>query len=243
MRNSTPILNDQSIKAIFESNILNRRDTANNKKCSIDNLKSVVDKWQNEGSIVVFTAGVFDMLHVNHVLALTHYRLLGATRHQPNYDNLKTIQDIAASNRVKLVVSVDSDKRAKKDKEFVVSKGNCRKPIISWDNRTLILLYQSMFSADEKTAVPLVDYVTKHGQDTCSNKSCAHNDNVSIAEAIRPDIIVVSSGSPITIALIKASEILKDKELIVINEEELFYYDSLLSGPIKSSAIIKRVRQ
>lgn len=76
--NPTSEMNDELIKSIFEYAIKERLYTLSQSGCSLNILKNKVTKWRNEGSIIVFTAGVFDILHVNHLLALTHYRLLGA---------------------------------------------------------------------------------------------------------------------------------------------------------------------
>jgi len=41
-----------------------------NKICDLPSLKSMVTHWQKEGKNVVFTNGVFDLLHIGHIIYL-----------------------------------------------------------------------------------------------------------------------------------------------------------------------------
>lgn len=214
-------------------------------KCSITYLQQKRKAWGDDGSIVVFTAGVFDILHVSHLLALTHYRLLGAKEYllRRGKTDISTsdLHEVAASNKVRLVLSVDSDKRVAKDKAFVPGKGNCPKPLVSWENRVLLLARQQV-SRSDGTARPLVDFITKHGSDSCVCDACPHDDNAYIANAINPDVVVVSAGSPTTIQKLTENPESNGSKLIVIQEGELAYHDALIGGPIKSSAIILRAQ-
>ncbi|MGF7082943.1 D-glycero-beta-D-manno-heptose 1-phosphate adenylyltransferase [Mucilaginibacter sp. UYCu711] len=47
------------------------------KVCSLETLKSKVDFWQSEGEKVVFTNGVFDILHIGHITYMAKAANLG----------------------------------------------------------------------------------------------------------------------------------------------------------------------
>lgn len=238
------VIDAQMIKSVFEYAIQDKLHSKDSAACPIHELRERKERWQREGAIIVFTAGVFDILHVNHLLALTHYRLLGAKEYLDR-NNLKSsnsddLHKIAASSRVRLIISSDSDARAAADKSFVAGKGDCPKPLVSWENRALLLACQQITRSDG-SAWPLVDYITMHGTDSCLCDSCPYDDNAYIATALQPDVVVVSSGSPSTIQKLKKAAVSQTK-LVIIEEGKLAYTDRLLDGPIKSSAIIRRAK-
>ncbi len=239
-------ISEPVVKAVFEYSAANSIQIKNDAlDCSIVTLCNKRDKWANEGSVVVFTAGVFDILHTSHLLALTHYRLLGAHEYLKRQGILnpsaETLQEIAASDKVRFILSVDTDSRVAGDKAFVADKGNSPKPLVSWENRVLLLARQSISGANNSHS--LIDFITSHGVDACICNDCPHSDNAHIAAAIKPDIIVVSSGSQGTINKLREHDAeLTNSKLVVIQEDSLSYYDKLLKGPIKSSSIIKRAQ-
>lgn len=239
-------INELQVKALFEQSISTLIQGQNpSNSCSITTLQSIRRSWAAAGSIVVFTAGVFDILHTSHLLALTHYRLLGAHEylHRQNIEqpSIELLQEVAASSKVRFMLSVDTDERVTSDKAFVPSKGNSPKPLVSWENRTLLLAHQAMKTKNGSHS--LIDYITSHGQDACTCDDCPRYDNAYIAASIKPDVIIVSSGSPTTIEkLYSKKDELPDTKLIIIEENALAYYDKLLQGPIKSSSIIKRAQ-
>jgi rfaE bifunctional protein nucleotidyltransferase chain/domain len=55
----------------------NIEQTLLNKISEISSLKTRVNQWQNEGKKVVFTNGVFDLLHIGHVTYLSKAAELG----------------------------------------------------------------------------------------------------------------------------------------------------------------------
>ena len=204
---------------IFESGLSERIMKSDLRECNITNVKRKVQAWKDAGFTIVFTAGVFDIFTINHMLALYHYRILGG-------------------NKVKLIVSLDTDKRVKSVKAFTAEKGNSPKPILSWENRAKMIAKQS-FGND----MPLVDLIIQHGDDTCNGMHCPHDDNALIAEEITPDVIPVTSSSRGTIKKLKNSKkIAGGSKIIIIEEEKLSYRDILLGEKISTTSIIKRVK-
>jgi len=211
-------MNIRRVKDIFEENLESQIIGSDFQSCNIGTLLTKVEKWKKDGYTIVFTAGVFDIFTINHLVALYHYRLLGG-------------------KRSKLIVSIDTDDRVKQSKSFIEDKGNSVKPILSWKSRALMVAKQSFRNKEN-----LVDAIVQHGLDTCADIRCPHDDNVTIAEAISPDIVVVTSTSIDTIKKIKNSTIIDTENMRIINEEALAYQDYLIGGTISTSAIIKRVK-
>lgn len=210
-------MTDGEIKSMFESDTIGRIIPSNNDKCNINTLISRVEKWKKEGYKIVFTAGVFDIFTINHLLALYHYKSFGG-------------------EKCKFIVSIDTDKRVSNTKSKTINGEILSKPVISWNNRALMIAKQYYFSKE-----PLVDLIVQHGYDTCSGQKCPHDDNVFITKKILPDFVVVTSKSEDTINGIKSDPKLTDK-LIIIDEDKLAYKDSLLGGEISTSSIIQRAR-
>ncbi len=239
-------ISESDVKSVFEhSAASNIQQKNNNDGCSIHALRELRNSWRDTGGIVVFTAGVFDILHTSHLLALTHYRLLGAheywMRQGAIHPSIDMLHETAASDRVRFILSVDTDSRVAGDKAFVPEKGNSPKPLVSWENRTLLLARQSI--SGKNNHHNLIDFITSHGADACICDDCPQSDNAHIAAAIKPDVIVVSSGSQGTIDKLREhTNTLSGSKLIIIEEDNLSYHDKLLQGPIKSSSIIKRAQ-
>jgi bifunctional ADP-heptose synthase (sugar kinase/adenylyltransferase) len=221
---------------VFPKILKLKTDKASTKICSIKNTIEQVDAWKKQGSTIVFVAGVFDILHLNHLQALEYYRLLGA-RHfvEKNKKQELSIVNIAASSKVRLVISMDSDLRVSNNK----SSEKTKRPILSWKSRALMLLKQSMQSSNDSNH-SLVDFIIRHGVDTCESIQCAHDDNITIAEEIKPDVMILNNKSLDSIKLVKKSRKLDDIEIILIDENNLFINDSLLDGPIKTTSILDR---
>jgi len=211
-------MNLVKIKAIFEGGVRDRIIRSDTNYCNINKTISIVDKWKEDGFSVVFTAGVFDIFTINHLLGLYHYKLL-------------------YGRKTKLIVSIDTDLRVSKSKSFVKSKGNTIKPILSWNSRALMVAKQSMEGCQN-----LVDLILQHGRDTCGGISCSHDDNVNIAESIIPDAIIVTSTSIETIKMLETSSKIEKSKIFVINENDLTYYDDLLGEKISNTAIIQRIK-
>lgn len=210
-------MDSQTVRRVFESGIKNRIVCSDSSNCNIKLIQKKTREWKKAGDTVVFTAGVFDIFTVNHLLGLYNYKMLGGSNSR-------------------LIVSIDTDERVRLTKAFAEEKGNTAKPILSWESRALMVAKQSFGSRED-----LVDLIVQHGFDTCGHMRCPHDDNVEIAECINPDIIVVTSTSTGTIQRVKASSVLRGK-LLVVNENDLSYDDKSLNGKISTTAIIERVK-
>lgn len=211
-------MNTDEVKVVFEKDVYSRIVKSDAFICDISNTKAQVDVWKSQGYKIVFTAGVFDIFTINHLLALYHYKLLGG-------------------KKTKLVISMDTDERVAKSKSYIPNKGNSVKPILSWDSRALMVAKQTF-----QTDGHVVDLILRHGSDTCNGALCPHDDNVSIAEILQPDITVVTSTSVATIEALKASLLINDRSVVIIKEDDLAYRDVLLGEKISNTSIIKRIK-
>jgi len=210
-------MNSTEVKSFFEYGVESRIIKSDKLSCNIDEAFKIVRAWKKNGFTIVFTAGVFDILTLNHLLGLYHYRMLGG-------------------DKTKLVVSIDTDERVKSLKAFNTTKGGSTKPILSWDNRALMIAKQATNESNI-----LVDLILQHGSDTCRGV-CPHDDNVSIAENLQPDLVVVNSKSRDTISKLEQSTIIPSNNILIIQEEELAYDDELLGGKISNATIINRIK-
>ena len=206
------------VKPLFEDGLEDRILISEFSNCNINTLKHRVEQWKASGYTIVFTAGVFDLFTINHLLALYHYRLLGG-------------------DKAKLVLSIDTDERVNKSKAFREDKGGSIKPILSWRSRAMMVAKQSFQNQQD-----LVDLIIQHGESTCNGIRCAHDDNVTIAEIIKPDVVVVTSTSNDTIQKIQESSLIDNEKLVVIQEGELAYEDALLKKKISTTAIVQRIK-
>lgn len=210
-------MNLTEIKLLFEYGVEKQILKSDTTSCNINKAVERVRAWKREGYVVVFTAGVFDIFTLNHLLGLYHYKMLGG-------------------KKSKLVITIDTDKRVESSKAYKLAKGGSIKPILSWDSRALMVAKQHMSNGKK-----LVDLILQHGSDTCGG-ACPHDDNVSIAEMVLPDIVVVTSESTYTIEALRQSSLIPDKSIFVINEEDLSYNDTLLGEKISNTAIARRIK-
>jgi hypothetical protein len=244
--NSRERLDPELVKNMFEADTIHRIDSASGRHCSIDTIVQRVEDWKAEGSIVVMTAGVFDALHLNHMLALHHFRYIGAAAILGDTSGDKTasnrpLNDIAASEKVRLVVSSDTDARVSHAKSRQAKKGGAPKPLLSWTTRSLTLAKQYIQGPEDGASRPLVDLITRHGSDTCMAQKCPHDDNITIAEAIQPDRLIITSTSVDSIEMARASK-LPEERIHIVDENDLAYYDNVLEADVSTSALIMRAR-
>lgn len=207
-----------NVLQVFESDLTGRIMESKSPVCNIQCVKDLVDQWKSQGYTTVFTAGVFDLFTLNHLLALYHYKMLGG-------------------DKSKLIVSIDTDLRVKNNKAFAHNKGNCTKPILSWRSRAMMVAKQSF-----KNTEPLVNLIVQHGDDTCTGVRCTHDDDTSIVEYIKPDIMTVASSSTNTIKIVSKSNLLNNTKIIIIKEADLAYEDYLIGTKISTTSIINRIK-
>ncbi len=221
-------------------------------ECPYDAVDLKVQEWRDLGRYIVFTAGCYDILGLNHIRGLVQCRAFGAMsllglETVSNDDEFNEVHRIASSNEIALIVTVDTDEAMASNKSRNSSNGNSLKPTLGWETRVAMLASQSIPTNDGQNRINLVDYITRHGEHSCCvhGECCINADNAQMSAKFRPDLVVVNSGSLKTIS--DTSEYIQngaisDTKLIIFEECEGAYYDQLLGGIISTTAIIDRVR-
>ena len=213
----------------------------NDKKCDAEQLRRLREAWHKDGAITVFKAGVFDLLHNNHLLFLVHLRLIGAREYLTQIGIQTPTQaqllDVACSDKVRVILTVDSDERVRASKGFMLNKGYSPRPTLSWENRVMMLSHQQiMVQGKGKT---LVDAITRHGTNACKLQDCPHQDDSDLASYLHPDVLVINKDNKSAVERARNSK----SRVVIVNETQLAFTDTRLGGTIKTSAIINRVKQ
>ncbi len=222
-------------------------------ECAIEETKKKINAWRELGKFSIFTAGAYDLLQLNHTRGLAQCRALGAMV-LLEIDEIRTEHDqrevhtLATSSRLALMVTMDTNRALKEGKSRRADKGGAPKPTLDWQSRAMMLASQSIPTPDHNHRVNLVDYITRHGPDSCGqceDGACTNEDNARMAVALQPDMIVVNIGSLRTIedlSRFKQEGLLPDTHLVEFDEEEGAYHDAILGGQISTTAIINRIR-
>lgn len=160
------------------------------------------EQWREQQDIVVFTSGVFDLLHLDHAAYLLHVKASGASKHfdrrgyAVQWDDLTTAQQQSYTNwalsdgHIKLVVSVDGDKSVAARKGYDPSKGGQQRPIYGWNTRALMVASQSFidpYPEGKGRLLPIADAVTIHGPDDFSEDN-PHATHFQLVKELQPDV-------------------------------------------------------
>lgn len=246
-------LEKNPVKDIIEGDFPQRVHELNSDICSFESAFQKIEGWRQEGRFSVFNAGTYDILTLNHILGLVQCRTLGAMA-VLGLDKIETkkdqhvIHDLAASDSIHLMVTLDTNRALEEGKSRRPDKGDSPKPTLDWYNRAIMLAMQSIPSPGYEARRGVVDYITRHGPEccgVCSSGSCVNEDNAIMALKLQPDLVVINSESSQTIADMhryKNEGLLPNTQISIIVEEDNQYYDPILGGPVKTTSIIKRVR-
>jgi len=224
----------------------------NTTECLLDGARRTRRGWKDTGRFTVFNAGTFDVLGLNHIRGLAQCRLLGAMsligiEKIETPEELAEAHAVAASDRVRLMVTVDTDRALEMNKSRRPDKGGAPKPSLSWETRVAMLAIQTMPGPDG-AHVDMVNYITRHGSDccaVCAAGTCTHEDNARMAVALAPDLVVVPTGSKHTIAdlsMYKQEGLLPYTDLASIDESNDAFEDPVLGGIISTTALVNRIR-
>ena len=241
------------IKDIIEGDFPARVHDLSPEACSFDTALQQIESWHQIGRFSVFNAGTYDILTLNHILGLVQCRTLGAMA-LLDIDKIETkqqqrlVHDVAASDSVHLMVTLDTNRALEEGKSRRPEKGGAPKPTLDWYSRAIMLAMQSIPSPGYETRRSVVDYITRHGPDCCDvhqDGTCINEDNALMTVKLQPDMVVVNSESRSTVEDMeryKEEGLLPNTRIAIIVEEENQYFDPILGGPVKTTSIINRVR-
>lgn len=238
-------------KEVIEGDFSRRIDSLSPDLCSFEAALQNAEAWRANGNFFVFKAGAFDVLTLNHVLALIQFRTLGAMA-LLGVDQIKTdieqraVHELAASEDIKLMITLGTNAGVAEGKAHDPEKGGVPKPILDWRSRAAMLALQSIPLPGYEMRRSAVDYITRHGPgccDVCEVGSCVNENNDNMALHLRPDLVVITEWQQAAgnLETYKRQGLLPDTRLAVVREEENQYVDPLLEGPIKTTSIINRL--
>jgi hypothetical protein len=201
--------------------------------CTAEITRGKVSSWKQLGAYVVAIAGAYDMLGLNHIRGLVQARIAGAAYMLGTTNNISKLSDLALSDELKLLVSLDTNGAVEENKSFNQDGGGSVKPILDWSTRA------TMLTSPALRGRRLVDFITKHGPNSCNvcqPESCLHSSKTYSVASTDADLIVVKSHNNETFAR-------HPKSLFhVIDESKGAFSDTLLGEQISTSSIIKRIR-
>ena len=244
------------VREFVEQGYPERIQAVNPDVCPLEDAADVRLRWGNLGATVVFMAGVFDVPTPNHRFGLAEARLMGAasrlgveyaTLGDPeNLSDLQRVRAEAASDNVKLMVTVDTDDNVRANKGFVPEKGGSPRPIFGWETRAYNL---ASYTVPHSPGLShnMVDFITRHGINSCGRcVDCFSGDNALMIPSLSPNLVVVNAASTNTL-----NQVLAQKEngkipatsIGITNENDHQFVDSLIGGRVSSTSIIRRAKQ
>jgi hypothetical protein len=190
--------------------------------------------WQETGSFVVANAGGYDMFGLNHLRGLIQARIIGAAYKlgENSLDSPSDVYDLAASDEIKMIVSVDTNQAIHNGKSFRSESGSIERPVLDWDTRARMIALQAFGSSCN-----LVDFITRHGPQACSicNGGCVHEKRTYSVASTGADLTVVKSIS-------EQTQLHPDSLFHVIDEADGAFVDRLLCSRISTTALIKYIK-
>jgi hypothetical protein len=215
-------------------------------ECINDSALKIVAGWKKTGSFVVANAGAFDLLGLNHIRGLIQCRvigamsLLGVDEISNNPELAQTVYETAASEKIKLLVSIDTNRAVEDNKSRNEANGGSVKPIFDWYTRAMMVASQSMPIPNSTLRIPLADHITRHGPGACSahqEDMCWHEDTGFSLASLDPDLLIIKNVSNIGTSLDQYQV-----NIALIDEHFDAFTDPLVGGEISSSSTIKRIR-
>lgn len=227
-----------------------------------ERLTDVVGAWKNEFDppvTSVLTAGVYDLLHLDHTGYLLHTKSTGAQVHFDRYyaevgntwetldpsTQEKMVRQFLSSGELRLIVTVDGDTSVRASKGFNPEKGGGERPIFSWDTRVRMIanLMQPCHTPDRLPAFrPVVDAITMHGPHDFDEDS-PHHRPVQLATALQPDVWAIYGEAQDTLRDASMCEAIGEVALKCIPLlEGTTYFEDKFVGKFSTTKIIQRAR-
>ncbi len=240
------------VRALFETayneRVYNPAEDAN----ALDALVCTRQQWAEQGKTVVFTAGGYDLAHLNHTASLLRAKILGARHRYETLDgdshwldlSLEEQADITAesfkNDTVKLVVSVKGDIELGQRKSFQPDKGNVQRPIQDWRTRVMTLLSIGMPSTFSCNPNQLVDAVTI---DDNVDPRLAESSNRNLVELVRtldPDVWQIYFESTRLLDFVARGE-LGGKTRVFKSESGDYFIDGQRNEPLSTTLVVNKI--
>lgn len=223
---------------------------------STERLAAQRTAWQEEGATVVFTSGVFDLLHQNHRAYLLHVKRAAMPLHYERHlrplvgyawedlsdsEQQEAFAATVLDNKLKLIVSVDGNESVARRKGFKPEKGGTARPIYHWNTRARDVL-SATFSPNGTDLRATVDAVTMHDDADTRVNGTPHAGIMEIGSFVHPDVwgVFVESDDIMAASRTTYREQLAHTSLVVLPAHE-FFGDELLGGSFKTTAVAQRI--
>jgi len=226
--------------------------------CTLEAVKSKKMAWDKQGIVTVFIAGVFDLPTPSHRFALIEARMVAAANSlgidyaslesRTSNEALCQVMAKAATESVKLIISVDTDDNVIKNKAFQPEKGDCPRPIFGWETRAYNLA-SYVIPNGNGTSHYIADYITRHGVNSCqfcTQNKCPSRDNALMVAKLQPDLVVVNTASTKTVETIlreKEKGRLPHTQIWFRDERDHHFIDDLLGGHVSTTSIVQRIKE
>ena len=231
MKDKIPEITNVLLNSQFESSIISHSNLVD---CTEVITKKRVEKWKSQGSFVVGNSGGYDLLSLNHIRGLVQARIIGAVILLGEGASVPDIFEVAGSDRIKLLISLDTNLAIEENKSRGTESNGAIRPLLDWETRAKILSLQS-FNHHQ----PLVNFITRHGPNSCNiceADSCWHANKKYNVASTGVDVTVLKSIDEPTINRYP------DSKFYLIDENKHAFFDQILEGQISTSAILKRIR-
>lgn len=224
-----------------------------NSGCTFEQAERKMQSWKKQGKFTVFSFGGFDILTPNHIRGLVQARAIGAMcmlgiQNVGTEEEYQKIHEAAASDDIRLMVSIDTNRTLEEGKSRNPNKGGAPKPTLDWRTRALMVAAQSIPTPDYGQRSNLADFITRQGWeccDACRQSACPSEWHTNIISGLEPDLAVVRDDLPRTITYLadrKAEGLLANTEVGLINEQEGAYTDPIIADTISTTAMIRYIR-
>jgi hypothetical protein len=167
---------------------------------SEERVKEIVTKWKEKGCYWGLYTGCFDVMHPNHQWALIRARIEVAKGYAARYEvDWNKMNDgekryLLASDKIKLMVSVDGDNHVAERKSLKTSKGSTIRPVQTWSQRASAVSTMMIPSNESGLYRPVADLVVSH--DKYDYQGTMFQDQWQIGIALKPDFWMVAATDP-----------------------------------------------
>jgi hypothetical protein len=241
------------VRRLFETAYGARMYNPMDSECALDELVGARRRWAEQDKTVVFTAGGYDLLHLNHKASVLGAKILGVRHRYESSEcsgagwvelspeeQVKHIKGSLESDEVKLVVSVKGDAELGKKKSFQANKGNGRRPIQDWRTRATSLLTIGVpgpFSCDPNQ---LVDAVTIDDNVDPRLAESPSGNLVDLVHELEPDVWQIYAESGRLLDFVARGE-LKGKTRVFKSEAANYFTDGSSGEPLSTTLTVNKV--
>jgi hypothetical protein len=240
----TPEVKKTPVNQLLDQDFESRK--INDSKCTFGQSSEIVTNWKKMGNFVIANGGTFDILSLNHIRGLVQCRILGAMAilgiDELNHNSKETddVYEVATSDKLKLIVSIDTNEALENNKSRRPEKGGSVKPILDWETRAKMVSNISIPIPGTSLRRNAVDFITSHGPNACNG--CFENE--CLTENTKYSVSWLDPNLTVTKLDINSSNIVEENNgnFVIIDENDGAFEDKLLNGQISTTNLINRIR-